>query len=215
MKLKKILIILTLFGIISCLVVTVKFIYYWKSPAVNYNAQLDTHNCIYSGTYNKANISSMNQFFDVHYVENSNKYCINPYFPVVRITTKSNHNAWLHIVYTDSKALNLRQSIDAPDLTKYPFIYPFYTLHQDFYDDPLWSYTLFSKPLNFWEGHAYAVEIDHKNKTIKCIGGIKWGFRLSFFHLRPQMIAPGSLRQQDWKNDWQFFKKELKEYKNL
>lgn len=133
----------------------------------------------------------------------------NPYFPIIHIKTDQEHNAWLHIIRTDCLDAALQEFIDSDGAAQSSF----YTLNQDFYDAPLWRYMLFSKPLSYWIGHAYAVKVDHEKKTIKVIGGIKWGFRLSFFPIKPQMILPSYLHLEDWQSDWEVFKRELKGYK--
>ncbi|MCX4079795.1 hypothetical protein N7280_04070 [Rickettsia rhipicephali] len=76
----------------------------------------------------------------------------------------------------------------------------------------IWYYTLFSKPLSYWIGHVYAIKIDHERKTIKVIDGIKLGFKLSYFPIKPQMILPSPLSLEDWQEDWTIFKEELKGY---
>ena len=72
-----------------------------------------------------------------------------------------------------------------------------YDTMQEFYDAPLWRYSLFSKPLSYWKGNALAVEVDHENKTIKPVGGISWGFNLSSFQIRPICITPSALNEDD------------------
>lgn len=42
----------------------------------------------------------------------------------------------------------------------------------------MWNYSLFHNPLSTWTAHAYAIQIDDKNKRIICIGGIEWGFQV-------------------------------------
>jgi hypothetical protein len=99
----------------------------------------------------------------------------------------------LHIVKTDSK---LHDFIDS-----WPEGYPFYTRGRIFYDNPFWSYGIFSKSISFWIGHAYAVCVNEKNKTVKCLGGISWGYRLPWWSLRPIMILPSALSEIDWQVD--------------
>jgi len=125
------------------------------------------------------------------------------------MSAQKEHNTWLHIMHTDAKPMKLQRFID------YDKTYPFYTLEHDFYDAPDWNYTLFSKPLSYWKGHAYAVEVNHLNKTIKCLGGIEWEFKLSHFQLHPQMIALSSLSINDWEKDWETFKHGLEEYSHI
>jgi len=179
-----------------------KIAYDWKSPGVNQAAQRSIHQCIHDGPHNTDTLTSMGHLFIAHYVEHTAKDCINPHFPLIHISTNEDHNAWLHIVRTDCRSEpKLRQFVDAADE-----VFPLYTLQQDFYDAPCWSYTLFSKPLSFWIGHAYAVRVDHENKTIRCIGGVEWGFKFSYLPVHPQMIFPRALALQDWQEDWPVFK---------
>lgn len=64
----------------------------------------------------------------------------------------------------------------------------------------------FYKPLTYWEAHAYAVKHDPSSKKIECCGGIKWGYRLSYWQLRPICLSPESLTSADWEKDYDFFK---------
>ena len=72
---------------------------------------------------------------------------------------------------------------------------------------------MLSKPLNYWKGHAWAVTVDRRNKTIKPIGGISWGFKLSYFKLRPELIPLSPLDMQTWESDWLVFQTKLKNFK--
>jgi hypothetical protein len=184
-------------------------------PSMNANPKKSIANCILSSTHTTATINSMNQLFNALYVENAGRDCTNPYFPAINITTKAEHNAWLQVVYTDSQDYKWQHFIDAADPKKYPTIHPFYTLEQNFYDAPFWWYTLFSRPISFWKGHAYAVQVDHQHKTIKVVGGVEWGYKLSYFHLYPKIIEPTSLNQEAWEQDWQIFKTVFDGYRNL
>jgi hypothetical protein len=189
------------------------YAYNWQSPDVNQSAADNLHQCIYkSDDKRNLKVRSLNNEFDITYVENSGYDCFNPNFPAIHITSKAKHNAWLHVVYTDRNDIKDNQIFVDPD--KAPNIYPFYNLGQEFYDAPLWRYSLLSKPLSYWKGHAWAVEVDHENKTIKPIGGISWGFNLLHFKIRPTWITPSTLNQDDWLNDWQIFKTKLSGFKN-
>ncbi len=187
------------------------YAYNWQSPDVNQSAADNLHQCIYKSDNKRSlKVSSLNNEFTITYVENSNHDCFNPNFPAIHITTKDKHKAWLHVVYTDRNDINDNQVfVDTVDPDKAPAIYPFYNLGEEFYDAPLWRYSLFSKPLSYWKGHAWAVEVDRKNKTIKPIGGVSWGFNLSHFKIRPICITPSALNEDDWVNDWQIFKMKL------
>lgn len=153
--------------------------------------------------------------FNVFFVERSKPSCINPYFPAIHITTEAPHNAWLHIVYTDAADHNLRMFIDAADKTIPSSPYPFYSCETDFLDAPLWQYSFFHKPLSFWKGHAFAIEINHNTRTIKNLGGIEWGFKLHFMGLRPCAIRPRLVDKNAWNQAWELIKNHLPDYKNI
>ena len=183
-------------------------IYHWENPSVNRNSHIDMHTSIHESIdYKNNGIGSMGSLFDVHYVEHAHKNALNPYFPAIHITTDASHTAWLHVVRTDTVYKESQCFVDAE-----PDVYPLYTNQQDFYDAPHWRYTLHTKPLSFWEGHAYAVQIDNESKTIRCVGGIGWGFRLTYTALRPQMIVPYPLTVDDWQRDWLVLSKALEGY---
>ena len=116
-------------------------------------------------------------------------------------------DAWMHVVETDCKYdKKLRYFIDAIDY------HPFYmksSVNHDFFDAPLWKYTMYYKPCTSWIGHAYAVKINHRAKTISCLGEISWGFRLSYFSLRPNMVHPTPLKLAYWDKDQKIFAGKL------
>lgn len=181
----------------------------WQSPDINHSGETNIHTCIHSDDrklHFKLDAGGGNNF-DVYLVENSKPNCLNPYFPSIHIQASQPHNAWIHIVYTDSKAPEWRTFIDAVKIA-----YPFYTYEQDFYDAPLWTYSLFNKPLRFWKGHAFAIKVDHQKKSIDCIGGIEWGFELSYFRLRPKATAPRLLNKEHWAKAWQILQEKLPGY---
>lgn len=199
--------------ILLCVLPLAFYAYNWQSPDNNPSAADNLHQCIYkSNKKRNLKVRSLNNAFAITYVENNGHDCFNPHFPAIHITTQAKHNAWLHVVYTDRND-DYQIFVDTVDPDKAPDIYPFYTLGQEFYDAPLWRYSLFSKPLSYWKGHAWAVEVDHENKTIKPIGGISWGYNLSYFKIRPTCIIPSALNGDDWVNDWQVFKTKLNEFK--
>jgi hypothetical protein len=135
-----------------------------------------------------------------------------PYFPSIHIKAIKLHNAWIHIVYTDAQTQKLRTFIDAANIDSSSSTYPFYTYEQDFYDAPLWTYSFFNKPLRFWKGHVFAVKVDHQKKSIHCMGGIAWGFELSYFRLYPKAILPQLLNKDDWDKAWQILEEKLPGY---
>ena len=189
-----------------------KALYDWKSSDVNYACKRDLYHCIYDSKHCRGTAVSMDSEFVFNYVENADSDCINPIFPAIHITTKAEHTAWLHLVSTDNIMPALQKFIDSTDQKQIDTIYPFYTLNQDFYDAPLWRYTLFKRPLSFWKGHAYAVRVDHQEKTICCMGGIEWGYELLYWRIFPKAIMPRALTVQDWEKDWVLFSEALPEY---
>lgn len=186
----------------------------WKSHGGNYSGDTNIHTCIHRDDrklHFKLDDGGGNNV-DVYLVENSKPNCFNPYFPSIYIQVSQSHNAWVHIVYTDSKAPKWRTFIDAANVDSPGSAYPFYTYEQDFHDEPLWTYSLFDKPLSFWKGHAFAVKVDHQKKSIDCIGGIEWGFELSYFRLRPKSIHPQLLNKETWEKAWQILQEKLPGY---
>lgn len=188
--------------LISCAM----FFYNWKNPEFNRSSTKSIHQCIYGGAHHNKKISSMGNVFDINYVSKATIDCINPYFPAIHMVTNGMHNAWVHIVYTNCSNFELQKFID---MGKDPDICPFYTLEQDFYDAPHWSYTFFKKPLTMWKGHAYAVQIDHQKRVIQCVGGIEWGFFLDNYSFYPKHISPSALTMQNWEKDASLFKEKL------
>ncbi len=186
----------------------------WKSPDVNHSGDTNIHTCIHNDDrklHFKLDAGGGNNL-DVYLVENSKQNCLNPYFPSIHIQANQSHNAWVHIVYTDSKAPEWRIFIDAANIDIPGSAYPFYAYEQDFYDAPLWRYYLFSKPLSFWKGHAFAAQVNHQKKSIHCIGGIEWGFALSDFRLRPKTADPRLLNKEHWEKAWQILQEKLPGY---
>ena len=199
--------ILSVFFLIVLLLVST-----WESSYINYESTSDLNFQIHSG-YNRQNFnikSWASANFEVFLVPNATKKALNPYFPQIHIRVDKPHNAWIQVVHTDSKDPRYKVFVDTAEETK---LAPFYTLDKDFYDSPLWSYTFFKKPITFWHGHAYAVNVDHEKKTIECLGGIKWGFELKYTKLRPVALLSQSLSQSDWNKDSVVFAKKLPGYK--
>jgi hypothetical protein len=172
---------------------------------------LSLHECIYKSAKKKTKkFLLLKTLLTVNYVENNVKKSVNPYFPVIHITTNSDKtNAWLQVITTDAQDKSLKIFVDAVNEKKYPDIYPCYTLGNDFYDAPLWQYSSFDKPLSYWKAHAWAVCINKEKKTVCPIGGISWGFKLSSSYIHPICIAPEALEMDVWKEDWEIFKTKL------
>lgn len=180
---------------------TAKTAWEWKSPDINWETKRNLHSCIHDNPYISSSIHSMRSDFKMAYVPNAVLEAVNPHFPIIHIEAEDKDIAWVHIIYTDAKDPRYQKFIDA---TAPPQAgYPFYTFGRDFYDAPIWEYTLFKKPLSFWKGHAYAVKIDENKRIIECMGGVEWGFKLSFWRLRPQCLEPRALTETDWEKDRQ------------
>ncbi len=186
----------------------------WRSPEANMVGERDIHKSIQQDE-NKLNFVLTNEQgtqFCIDLVKNCKPDSINPHFPAIYIKTNPECNAWAHIVYTDAKDQKLRTFIDALEPSAQYSNYPFYARSNDFADAPLWTYGLFSKPLSFWKGHAFALLVDDLNKTVKCLGGVEWGFELHYTNLRPVAIIPRLLDENAWTKACQLLKKELADY---
>ncbi|QEK39818.1 hypothetical protein [Candidatus Sneabacter namystus] len=178
--------------------------YNWESPGMNTNYSAD-----WQSDPKRKQLHLTNCIID--FVENTSVDCLNPHFPSIAIKVSKFHNAWVHVVYTDSDQSSLRAFIDST-----ADIYPFYNKSQnDFMDCPLWHYSLFRKPITFWNGHAWAVIVDYENKTIKPVVGISWGFRLVKTRLRPVAIWPSQLGNNAWEKDQILIQKGLSKFTML
>jgi hypothetical protein len=183
-----------------------------QSPSVNFSCKINLATCI-EQNQNKLHFQLTDQHgttFHIDFVENSRPQCLNPHFPAIHIQTEASHNAWIQIVYNDAKEFDSKPFIDAQ--TGENSTYPFYTHEKDFYDAPLWTYTLLKKPLTFWKAHAFPVQVDKFNKTIKCQGGIQWGFKLYLSQLRPVALKPTLLDETAWNQAWDLIKEKLPGY---
>lgn len=219
--------------------------YKWRSPEVNWESTRSAHSCIYNKDVSRetsfeehAVIFSQSNFLpiqqsafaqpnyqefsfyakggrlNVSLVKRSALDCINPYFPTIHIKTNAPHNAWLQVVFTDFKDWRLSRFIDtAEDIESE--IYPFYTFENEFYDSPIWQYGLFSIPVSFWRAHTYAVQVNHKRKTIKFVGGVSWGFEIAGLNVRPTALMPHSISPKVWGSDWLTFEKKLSGYRRI
>ncbi len=103
----------------------------WKSSDVNHFCTMNLHQCIYSDPRRRSYV--FDDRFYINLVENSGKNCLNPYFPSIHISASQCHNAWLHIVYTDSQASQWRTFIDAASIDSQGSAYPFYMVFHLWY----------------------------------------------------------------------------------
>lgn len=181
----------------------------WKSPSINWDYKKEIHRCIHESNPDTLFLPSGSGLFEIHFVKQAGTDCVNPHFPSIQIKTSAPHNAWIQVIYTDADDEKYKAFVDAAEGSNH---HPFYSYEPDFYDAPIWVYTLFSKPVHNWQAHAYAVRHDPVSKKVTCIGGISWGYKLSPFRLRPQTILPSFLTQEDWEKDWELIKIHLKDY---
>jgi len=130
--------------------------------------------------------------FDIKFIKNTNKYCINAKFPAIKININQTINGWIQIVYSDAKDPKYKIFVDTTEN-----LFPYYTKDQEFFDAPFWHIGVFFHPLSFWEAHTFA--FIKKNKKIFVIGGIGWGFRLKVFNRTPIPIPPFLLGKMAWK----------------
>jgi hypothetical protein len=171
---------------------------------------MNPYQYIHSHPHQTENLNSLGNTFQVDYIPNASTSSINPHFPVIHFATEGKHNGWVHIVHTDMKEKKWQKFVDAMPGAE---AFPFYTEDQEFYDAPLYAHSLFRRPVTVWKGHAYAVEVDHKSKTIKCLGGVEWGFKLPFFKFHPVCLTPRALQPEEWNQDWAFLHESLPGYK--
>lgn len=204
----------TSFCFLSCCILIIFGFFYNFGPQTSLILGLDRskilHDSIYTDPQHKMlNIVSMNTNFNVAYVKNTKFTNINPHFPTIHIKALGSitPTAWLQIIRTDSSKPQYKEFIDT-----WPDGYPFYSYSAEMYDCPAWGYTLFFKPITYWKAHAYAIHIDMQKKQIKCLGGIFWGYKLSYFSLWPIMYEPQALTIQDWSIDVPIFQSALPEY---
>ena len=210
--------ILAKLGLTTTLLASIFYLYQWQCPGIishviPTNVQEWRTMIHHNPKCQHKILHSIDHAFDLFYVENiqcGDPYAFAPYFPAIEISTESNHDAWVQIVRTDSDNPNLKIFIDA-----HPQNYPFYVKEQTFYDIPSWNYTFFTKPLKAWLAHTYAIELDEQYKTIKCIGGISWGFQFNLFSFQPTMILPTALTKDNWNIDWKIYQNALPDYETI
>lgn len=199
---------------LSCLIILCLAIF--RSPKNHYKDQLYLNPENINFNHHKADLefditASSGVIFKIKQINNAPKDSINPYFPIILIEPNVKVYGWIHIVYTDD-INHLSQWKILVDYNPKWTNYPFYSNLDYFYDAPLWHYSLFNKPLSVWKGHAFAINIDHQKKSINCLGGVEWGFELSYFRLRPKTTTPRLLDEQSWEKAWKILQEKLPQY---
>lgn len=123
----------------------------WTSLPYNVSSILSIHHSIHTHGVKKYiyPLAKIEGNFSVYFMENTGKTSLNPYFPAIHIQTTVSHNAWIHVIYTDSKFPQWRTFLDTMPKNLPHSSYPFYTYEKDFYDAPLWRYGIFSKPIGY------------------------------------------------------------------
>ena len=167
---------------------------------------------IQDSIYKKDTLTINAHPFTINYRKNAPKNSINPKFPAIHITTSIPHSGWIHVVHTDAYDIHTKKYnltfIDAgPDL------FPLYSKETDFYDAPLWAFSLWSRPLTYWHGHAYPIQYNQHKKTIHLKDGISWGFTLPLFGLSPNALSPRLLTEDEKNTDLKFIKMNMSGYK--
>jgi hypothetical protein len=166
------------------------------------------HDCIYNREHKNTNIISMGNTFNINYVESTTTDCPDPYFPAIHIKTKAEHNAWFYVRHTEvSKKHNNTYEVEKTNDA-------FFSFEQDYYDTPYWYHI--ASEVDLWQNNVYAINMNHINKTIRCVGGISWGFipkkkLLLIPSVDPKMTSPSSLTCQNMIRDLQTTT-EYKEY---
>lgn len=225
-------------GLVLIFLYALKQILEWYTP-VNENGFSDAQHCIFENkNHQKTMLHSMGHNFEVTYIKNASDECLLPHFPAIHITTESAHNKWIFVDYKSrslfvpntrlmfklgedsEKAEKTGDSLLREQLFK-DFDYQghmiFYSSEKEFFSNHGDGYTLFTKNSINWTGHAWAIQADLDKKTIRCVGGISWGFKVPWYSLWPVMILPQALTQEDWQNDWDKLsqKSHFKGYKNI
>lgn len=150
--------------------------------------------CYEDEFYKNKYIQKEFKIVNVDYIKNTpNKYK-NPFFPTIHIYTLKNlkNIKWLQFI-----KVGKNNFIDTLD-----FCFPFYPCSNDFWDAPHWGSIFFEPPFKKWIAHCYLIQLDNKNKTIKFITGIQWGYLLIKFVYLPKCIEPILINKKDFKLDW-------------
>lgn len=236
---KKLIKFIVMAGSIIILLYRLTQILAWHTP-FNDNRFNDAQHCIFENkNHEKITLNSMGHDFEVTYVKNASQECICPHFPALHITTQAVHNKWI-FVDPQSKSLfipNIRLIVellgDNPEIDvepsdpilrkkllkdiEYQGHFIFKSSEKDIFSNHAEGYTLFTKNSINWTGHAWALQVDLDKKTIRCVGGVSWGFKVSWYNLWPTMILPQALTEQDWQNDWAQLSKHrhVKQYTNI
>ena len=114
-------------------------------------------------------------------------------------------NGWIQICTDLDRASE--NIIDAnPNSPFYPFYFLGY--NKTLLDAPWITYSIFRKPLSIWKAHAFAVHVDPKERTIKYLGGVGWGYKLGLFSILPEAIKPYLLTKADWNEAWNRYIKD-------
>lgn len=164
-------------------------------------------------------IQSFGHYFKLSFLATSKSSCFNPGFPVIKINAGNEANAWIQFVHADWKDLpDYQHFIDGMQFSNskyYPF-YPAPNAKNTFYDAPSASYTAYWAPYTRWEAHVYALHVDKKNRTIRAVGGFKWGTHFSkTIPYRLYADAPVALDKQTWKEDVKIFKQGKFAYNDI
>lgn len=98
--------ILKLIGFISIFLFI--FALQWQSPRINNEIAENIGNCLYKSNYKNLELNSIERDFNISYIPNAPRNCLNSSFPIIHIKLKQEHNAWLQIVRTDSSDKKLQ-----------------------------------------------------------------------------------------------------------
>ena len=201
-------------ALIFCSIIGMNLVLYVYLNPLQYNQK--STKTIESTIYDNPNhetidLISMGHHFTVNFVRSADKESQNPGFPALHINLRQEgYGGLVHIIKTDH--VDHKTFLDAAPFDTFPDIYPFYTKDQDFFDAPFWTYNVLSKSISYWIGHAYAVIIDDEVKTIQCIGGIGWGYRIPWYWPYPRMIQPYALNLENWIEDKEIFNQQQSHY---
>lgn len=191
---------------------------YWRHLMEN-NTNMDQayrqRGCVTESPDKKiAEFESMGHGLKVAYVEAAAEDCITPHFPIVIFETTGSKqpDAWIHIVHSKNiPYFHGKPFIDSAPNRK--TLYPFYSRQKTMTDAPAMGYHLIRTKTLDWVGHAYAVTLDKDDNITGVLGGIRWGYLIKPWALRPEAITPSPLSQEQWQKDFKTFNTLLQKVK--
>ena len=122
--------------------------------------------------------------FAVAYITNAPATCINPTFPLIKVTIDQPISGWIQLIHVEfAEGTGNEILIDSKDKAT-----PLYTAEAVFADAPFWTFPVIGKPTMEWKAHLYPVVRTDEGFFLG--NGIIWGFKVHPYKLTPLMIEP-------------------------